>query len=450
MNKLALFFVALLMLCATVNAQTTKTFRIEYQVLSSNTKDNAVFLKAWTNKNAFRVVPLEESNGIYIANRAQQTAHVLMPTDETYATVYDGTEEDEWANLTVDFVPNSSKKIAGYTCKLAKISIPSDEDTDEDAAAVEADREIHIWYTTEVPNLYWGEFSFLKRIPGAALELTTDGNGIVASKVVQDNLPDSAFEIPADYTETTFDDDYGDLNVAEDRSLYSDDSGQLYGLQDEEGNALTLPIYSHIGYFSDDISVAIDTNQMYGAINKSGKVVIPFKFEFLSYDENSKQYLYSDNENYGLLDAQGKVFIPAKYESLNFFNQGYAIFSKAGKYGIIDTKQKVVVPAQYEMISEHNKLSFTVVDGITYDLYTIADNKRVAGGFELLSLSNDSNLILAHKDGKYGFIDEKGKTVIPFKFTFASSFADGQSTVTEDEEMENIYQIDTKGQRIKE
>jgi len=65
-----------------------------------------------------------------------------------------------------------------------------------------------------------------------------------------------------------------------------------------------------------------------------------------------------------------------------------------------------------------------------------------------MALPDEGNIFLAMKNGKYGYIDEKGKTIIPFKFSTALAFDNGVAIVSEDEAGENIYYIDTKGQEV--
>jgi GLPGLI family protein len=84
---------------------------------------------------------------------------------------------------------DKKKKIAGYTCKLAKIIV------NEDHTAT-----IHIWYTEDLPQAYWGEYAYLKNIPGAALEISTSGIGIQAYRIKPDGDV-NLFKIPSDFSE---------------------------------------------------------------------------------------------------------------------------------------------------------------------------------------------------------------------------------------------------------
>src|SRR5690606_37755596 len=86
----------------------------------------------------------------------------------------------------VKLFPGEEKNIAGYTCKLANIELVED---------VNQKYEVSIWYTEAIPSIYWGEYAYLKKVPGAALQISTLGLGIVADSVNITN-DESVFVIP--------------------------------------------------------------------------------------------------------------------------------------------------------------------------------------------------------------------------------------------------------------
>ncbi|MDR2282322.1 MAG: WG repeat-containing protein [Sphingobacterium sp.] len=447
MKKFTLTLFMVLILCTSIWAQSQKSFRIDYRVVtdaSSTTESNESLIKAWVNKTHFRVDNAMMASIIYVGNKNENSAFALLPDSEEYVIIEDGTQnDDEEYALPVELVAGKQKKIAGYNCKLATVKVDYGAGDDETTT-------IEIWYTEDIPNLYWGEFSFFKQLKGAVLSLKLGDYGFTATNIVSENVENSMFEIPDNYTEME-DEGMNGMNeqLSEDRFAYGDEEGVLYGMRDEEGNAITQPLYTYIGTFSEDnVSIVIDDKEKYGAIDKNGKVLVPCKYEYLSYDEATQQYLFGENEKYGLLHKDGKVYVPAKYDMISFFNQGYATITLNDKSGLIDQNQKVVVPAQHDVIFEYNKNNYTTIEGEKYVLYSIAQKKKIIGGFDFLSLSLDCNIILAQKDGKYGYIDENGKTVIPFKFTFANTFSDNMAAVAEDENTEDIYYINTKGERI--
>lgn len=449
MKKITLALAMVLLFCTSTWAQSQKLFRIDYRVLAESgsideSSDAGALFTAWVNNEYLRVDNAALNGVVYVTHKKDNYSFALAPASEEYVSTADASEDEEEEAMAWELVSGQQKKIAGYNCKLAKINL--------DYGAEEGQQTtVEVWYTEEIPNLYWGEFHFFKQLKGAVLSFHVNGYGLIATKVETETLDNSFFEIPENYTEMTEETglEESDGQLAEDRFLYSDDSGAFFGMKDESDNIITEPLYTYIGIFNaDNVSIAISKDDKYGAIDKNGKILVPLQYDYLSYDETTKQYLYGKNEKYGLLNKDGKIAVPAKYDMISFFHQGMATITVGEKSGLIDQNQNIIIPTVYPVIFEYNKDNFTTVENEEYVLYSIAHKRKIAGGFDFLSLSSDNNLILAQKDGKYGFIDANGKTVIPFKFTYANTFSDNMAAVAEDTEAVEIYYINSKGERI--
>ena len=137
----------------------------------------------WVNKHFLRAETSLFSNTYELNNKIDQLTFIVYPeTKEYYKTdglndkLLDFGDSIKLASeLPIKFVDGQEKKIAGYTCKLAKIIV------NEDHTAT-----IHIWYTEDLPQVYWGEYAYLKNIPGAALEISTSAIGIQAYQIKPD------------------------------------------------------------------------------------------------------------------------------------------------------------------------------------------------------------------------------------------------------------------------
>ena len=434
-------------------AQVQKAFQIDYSGLIDGKKvettpEGTVYLRAFVNANYVKVGPVDTDLYFFLSNKKSGETYIVVPTDEQYTLHMRDSYGD---GIQVELIPGKTKTIAGKTCKLAQFKVPySTEEGEKDI--------IELWYTEDIPSLYWPEFGFLKQLPGAMLELSNNGNGLTAHEISVKELDKQVFEIPDGYSEVnmeeaTAEDEEEDsiaTEVDEDRYLYKDENTQLVGLMDEEGNIISPAEFSHIEYFRGGISPAIKSEGKYGAIDKQGKTVLPFKYDYLSYDQEYDQYLYGEGEKYGFLNGKGEVLVPAKYDMVNHMIEGYGVVYLNEKSGIIDRTGKLVVPITHEAILETNGRNFVTSEGDQYVLYAINGNKMITKGYDLISLSVDSKLILVQKDEKYGYIDETGKVVIPLKYTSATAFNEGVAIVMENDDAESVYYINEKGERIEQ
>jgi len=89
-----------------------------------------------------------------------------------------------------------TKTIAGYACKKAEITIKSKEGKED---------KINVFYTDEIIDS-WIRPAY-KGLKGFPMEYAINQNGmkltLIAKNVSKEKVPDSKFEIPKDYKETT-------------------------------------------------------------------------------------------------------------------------------------------------------------------------------------------------------------------------------------------------------
>lgn len=82
--------------------------------------------------------------------------------------------------------------VAGYLCKKAVFSM-------EDYPA----HEITVWYSPQLPPLYWGKYTYLKKLPGCALSIFSMQQrlmvGIEAKVVEKLVVPNTLFRVPIGY-----------------------------------------------------------------------------------------------------------------------------------------------------------------------------------------------------------------------------------------------------------
>lgn len=444
MKRITLTVAALCLMSLSALAQSNKFFRIEYGIKSgeNNAHTDDTQLRAWVNKDYMRIAYPQDESHIEVKDKKKLKSFILVPNSQEYLMLQDGTKND-YSDIQIEYVKGQEKKIAGYTCKLAMLNIGTDEESGEEV-------KLTVYYTEQIPNLSWAEFNFLETLPGAPLSISVSGDGYIAKRIDSEELAQELFEIPENYTEMEVDSAVGfsDIQVAENRLIFTDESGDLYGLKDENEEILLQPTYAHIAPFDGEIAIVNNAEDKFGAINLAGKEIIALKHDFLNYSDDSKTFLYGEQDKYGLLLADGSVLIKATYEMVSFPENGLIQFMKNDKSGFMNEKEQVIVPAVHEHIFMRNKDYFITFEGTSYSLLSIKDNKKIADGYEYMALPDEGNTFLAMKNGKYGYIDEKGKIIIPFKFSTALAFENGVAIVSEDEAGENIYYIDSKGQEV--
>lgn len=129
---------------------------------------------------------------------------------------------------------------------------------------------------------------------------------------------------------------------------------------------------------------------------------------------------------WGYINRKGKLIIPFEYDSVEDFRKGVAVVTKADKKGLIDKKGKIIVEFGIYDSFEIMDSGFISVSKYIRDKKTneyldtktgiINKNGKIVVPLKYFAIGDcGEGLFLASK-GQFGFVDTKGKEVIPFAF----------------------------------
>lgn len=418
--------------------------------------------QVWVNKDFVRSKTNLYGENYEITNKVNNESIFIYPEIQQYYInttpqdkVLDLGESIKLASeLPIEFIENQVRTISGYSCKLAVITAVEDEETQA---------KIQVWYTESLPPAYWGEYAYLKNIPGAALEISTSGIGIQASEI-QLEADLNIFTIPQEYTQIdtpiaseifSFGDDefdesekYKEFYLNDSLSAFFDEDLQLYGIKESDGDTLITAQFTNISPFENGLAIVSNENNEYGALDLQFKPIIPLEYESLNFNSEDQTFIFSKNGKYGILSSTNNIIISNDYDFISFFNNNKAIVSNGDFYGIINRENEVIVPLEYENITEvvgDYFVVFTSNDGCI--LYTLKGIKRASYDFISSAFADDIFIVMAN--GKYGYINGEGKVIIPIIYDYVSSFSDGIASVLP-ADSDTLVIINTKGEIVPE
>lgn len=222
--------------------------------------------------------------------------------------------------------------------------------------------------------------------------------------------------------------------------------------------------YSSGGCFSEGW-VNVKFNGKWGFVDKHGKIVLPFVFDNADpFKKGRAKVTYNGNEiliskdwkepidyerlelfpkkgkngKYGYVDKNGKVFIDFQYSDVSSFSEDLANVKHDTKWGFVNKDGKVVIPFVFDY-------AYPFKNGranVTYRGQEISISKdwKESIYFDELKLKFKKG-----KNGKYGYVDEKGNVFIDFQFEEALNFFEGKAQVKQNG---NWFRIDKNGRRI--
>ena len=195
--------------------------------------------------------------------------------------------------------------------------------------------------------------------------------------------------------------------------------GRITAINARGKEIFTLEMAEEAYYFREGVAVIKDHNGKYGAVNTRGKIVVEPRYDKLGPFAYHGLLSATIGEKEGIVDISGKEIVPCMYHKVTLEkNSGliglFTVEDEQGNNGVVDTKNNLILP-----ISEQNGKLIPEKGGLIYQ----------------------------ERDGKVGWLDAKGKPVIPARFTEAGVF--GENKFTWATENGHDVLIDRKGGRIR-
>ena len=191
-------------------------------------------------------------------------------------------------------------------------------------------------------------------------------------------------------------------------SLFKGARKDYWELIDYNGNK--LGDFKEIENFKDGKAKA-NKNWRCGFINEKGETVIPFEYD-TSEDFVDGRAKAEKNRQWGFINEKGETVIPFEYDAIEDFVNGRAKANKNWRWGFINEKG--------EEIFDHRTLSNGLV--VYSSSFMEKCGLMTNSGERITELEFDAiedfeeGRAKAKKNGKWGVINEKGESLIPFNY----------------------------------
>lgn len=192
----------------------------------------------------------------------------------------------------------------------------------------------------------------------------------------------------------------------------------LYGYCDKEGRTKSKFIYQLAYEFSDGVA-RVELDGKFGYLGKNVRIAIEPQYQ-RARDFNCGlapvAYKPSDGQKFkwGYIDKGNNMLVPYMYDDARRFEDcGLALVCVDEKYGLINTTGEIVLPLEY--------------DYIVLDKFSVEKPGII------------------RKNGLEGFVDTKGKVIVPPQFERTFGFSEGVAACKRGNEW---YTIDLTGKRL--
>lgn len=216
-------------------------------------------------------------------------------------------------------------------------------------------------------------------------------------------------------------------------NLYVVKQGDKYGALDQYAQTLIEPVYDKLGDFKNDFAYYAG-KEGYGFVSVSGQAYKP-EFEWISDFDEAQIAVMKQNGKYGLVNGRGRMLLEARYDLVVRAAAEVFLVVLNNQYGFFAAKGCFILGVAYDYSKEKQPEFYT--NGRYFRLMkkkgqSIVDENGV--GLQGLQEYNEVNfycngLMRVKKKKKYGYLDRRMNTAIPFKFEEAGDFSDSLACV---------------------
>ncbi len=254
--------------------------------------------------------------------------------------------------------------------------------------------------------------------------------------------------------------------------------GSLHYLLRQDGKLIPSSGYSSIKpspeYMIEREFAIVEKENRFGIINSKGDLILPIVYSDIDFEEEFSLFALTSGSQEGCALFNGEVVLEAIYDRVNF-NRHSIIFSLNGKFGALHLNGKTIVQMEFDHVSEEMFFlqtkkgnTFGLIDTTGRQLIVDADEIKYAYGcvfvkrnelWEGIDVSGNQlfpliyenvgdgffdGLLRVQKNGKWGFINEKGVVKIPIIYDSAKDYStlSGRASVQKNGK---TYRIDENG-----
>ncbi|KXJ98055.1 MAG: KWG Leptospira [Acidobacteria bacterium OLB17] len=208
------------------------------------------------------------------------------------------------------------------------------------------------------------------------------------------------------------------------------------GYIDRDGNIVIALKFDFCWKFSEGFA-SVTVGGKHGFIDTKGNYLIKPKFDgfwrFSQFREGLAPVFLGDHwrdkakGKWGFIDTKGQVTYLSGVTLLGGFHDGLAFFKKGERAGYFDTNLKVTIEPNFKSVGHFyfGRARATTIDNS--ELYIDKSGRKVFDNREGSDFQDERAFFSVN--GKYGFININGETIIEPQFDAANHFGEGLAAV---------------------
>lgn len=204
-----------------------------------------------------------------------------------------------------------------------------------------------------------------------------------------------------------------------------------WGYIDKKGSWVLEPQFDKAKDFNSGYALVLK-DDTWNYIDKSGAILkTPVNDKFYDFDKNRVAFYRVENK-IGLINTKGAVILEPGYDVIKPFVNGYARVRNDDKWGMIDDEGNVFIPLEYNETGDYSSMGVFVSKGDSFGIFNNGKMNIIAGADKVWDFEEGQKLTYARKDKNIGFVNSNGDWVIQPVYDKARAFNNGLAPVYND------------------
>jgi len=201
-----------------------------------------------------------------------------------------------------------------------------------------------------------------------------------------------------------------------------------WGYQNEKNEMVIEYQFLNADRFTGNMARVV-TDKGPNLINKSGTLLINIPLDGVYMINEKLCYITDKKNNKNLVNDEGKLLSDKWFTYISQPNNGFIFVQIGDKNGVLNDSGEKLTDVVYSTCQTFTKNYFVVKGEKGYAFFDKTGALSSESWFDDMTFTRTENMLWAKKGTKYGFVDETGKTVLPFEYDGARSFSEKLAAV---------------------
>lgn len=185
-------------------------------------------------------------------------------------------------------------------------------------------------------------------------------------------------------------------------------------------------------WFTNRLAMALKGDSLKVIFGSGRKMVFPFNthVSFVKSPDSVRYFYLEEKGKKQLYEVDtGLRRFELEFDKIEELGYGAFLIEHKGKKGLLNVEGKLLLPIEYEAIVRSGLETVSLLKEKKFGVYDLRGRKLVKANYERnLTFFNES-LLVAYKDGFYGFITRESEAISSFEFDEVRSWSDSSAFV---------------------